>query len=409
MQARPRREIFGPIRPDMRRLFTLGFLLVFVLGNAAVRAAPHIPQSDSEVLERLPFRASAAEGRELRQLRKAAAEQPQSLERALALARRYFELAGAEGDPRYVGYAEAVIRPWSNAADPPVQSLIMRALLRQYRHEFDAALADLALAAERDPGNVEIWSWRSAILLVQADYAGARAACAKVAQLASVLLATACNAIIDTRTGKAAQAYADLSAALARRPDADPDLKLWIQTRLAEAAVQLGRYELAERHFKTGLGLGITDGYILAAYADFLLARGRPLEVVALLRNWERSDILLLRLALAEDAAKLASAPAHFAMLKDRFDASAVRGDKLHQQDEARFHLHLGDAREALRLAEENYRLQREPSDAQILLEAALAAKDPASAQPALDWLRTSGYEDPVYATLAQRLQAIRK
>jgi hypothetical protein len=50
--------------------------------------------------------------------------------------------------------------------------------------------------------------------------------------------------------------------------------------------------------------------------------------------------------------------------------------------------------------------LQREPRDARILMQAALAAKDPPAAQPALDWLRASGYEDPAYAGLAQQLQA---
>jgi len=407
-QSLPGPATYTSIRSAMYRLPTLIFLIFFGL-NGTAWPAPFTPASDDEVLERLPFKASATEGQELRQLRRALTEQPQNLERALALARRYFDLAGAEGDPRYVGYAEAAIRPWTSAADPPVGALVMHALVRQYRHEFDAALADLARAAERDPGNVEIWSWRSAILMVQADYTGARAACARVAPLASALLTAACTAIIDARTGKAANAYADLSAALTRRPDADAALKLWIQTRLAEAAVQLGRDQIAERHFKAGLALGVTDGYILAAYADFLLDQGRPLEAVSLLKNWERSDVLLLRLALAEDAAKLASAPAHFAMLKDRFEASALRGDKLHQQDEARLHLHQGDARGAVRLAAENYHLQREPSDALILLEAALAAKDVAAAQPALDWLRSSGYEDPAYAKLAQRLQELRK
>ena len=391
----------------MRRLLIPVFALVCALVPGAAQAAPYTPQSDDEVLERLPFKASAAEGKELRQLRRALAEQPQNLERALALARRYFDLASAEGDPRYVGYAEAAIRPWTAAAEPPADILILRALLRQYRHEFDAALSDLAQAAARDPANAEIWSWRSAILLVQADYAGARAACARLAPLASALLATSCNAIIDERSGKAEQAYAALSKALASRPDADPELKLWIETRLAETALQLGRDALAEGHFKAGLALGITDGYILGAYADYLLERKRAAEVVPLLRDWERSDILLLRLALAERAAGLPGAAAHVAMLKERFAASALRGDKLHQQEEARFHLYLlGDAPGALRLAAENYRLQREPRDARILMEAALAAQDHAAAQPALDWLRASGYQDPAYATLAQRLQA---
>ncbi len=390
----------------MRRLLIPVFVLVCALGTGAAPAAPHTPQSDNDVLERLPFKAAAAEGRELRQLRRALAEQPQNLERALALARRYFALAGAEGDPRYVGYAEAAIRPWSNTGEPPVEILVMRALLRQYRHEFDAALADLGRAAERDPGNAEVWSWRSAILLVQADYAGARSACDKLAQAANALLTTACTTAVDGLSGKSGQAYAELSRALTRRPDADSNLQLWIQTRLAEMALRQGRDELAERHFKAGLALGVTDGFILGAYADFLLDRGRPAEVATMLRDWERSDILLLRLTLAEQALKHPSASAHIAMLKQRFDASALRGDKLHQQEEARFHLYLqGDAPGALRLAEENYRLQREPRDARILLEAALAAKQPHAAQPALDWLRASGYEDAHFAKLAQQLK----
>jgi len=390
----------------MRRLLTLGFVLICGLVAGAAQAAPYTPKSDDQVLERLPFKASAAEGRELRQLRRALAEQPQNPVRALALARRYFDLASAEGDPRYVGYAEAAIRPWSQAAEPPADILLMRALLRQYRHDFDAALADLARAAERDPGNAEIWSWRSAILLVQADYAGARAACDKLAPVASALLATACTTAVDGLSGKSAQAYAELSKALARRPDADADLKLWVQTRLAEMALRQGKDDLAERHFKAGLALGVTDGFILAAYADLLLDHDRPAEVVPMLRDWERSDILLLRLALAEHAAKLPGAAAHIAMMKERFDASALRGDKLHQQEEARFHLYLqGDAPGALRLAAENYRLQREPRDARILMEAALAAGEHAAAQPALEWLGASGYEDPLYARLAQRLK----
>ena len=390
----------------MRRLLISVFVLICALGAGAAPAAPHTPQSDNEILERLPFKAAAAEGRELRQLRRALAEQPQNMERALALARRYFNLAGAEGDPRYVGYAEAAIRPWSKTGETPTEILVMHALLRQYRHEFDAALADLARAAERDPGNAEIWTWRSAILLVQADYAGARAACDKLAQVANALLTTACTTAVDGLTGKSGQAYAELSKALARRPEADSNLQLWIQTRLAEMALRQGRDELAERHFKAGLALGVTDGFILGAYADYLLDRGRPAEVVTMLRDWERSDILLLRLTLAEQVVKHPSASAHIAMLKQRFDASALRGDKLHQQEEARFHLYLqADAPGALRLAEENYRLQREPRDARILLEAALAAKQPHAAQRALDWLRASGYEDAHFAKLAQQLK----
>ena len=69
-------------------------------------------------------------------------------------------------------------------------------------------------------------------------------------------------------------------------------------------------------------------------------------------------------------------------------------------------HLYLlDDAPGALRLAAENYQLQREPRDARILMEAALVANEPAAAKPALAWMRRTGYEDPLYKKLAQRLE----
>ena len=150
------------------------------------------------------------------------------------------------------------------------------------------------------------------------------------------------------------------------------------------------------------------DQFLLAAYADFLLDRGRPGEVAALLKDWTRSDALLLRLALAEKALNAPGLSEHIQALQARFDAAALRGGALHQQEEARFHLYLlGQPSRALALARANWALQREPRDARILLEAALAANDPAAALPALDWLSRSNYEDPHLRRLAARLESI--
>jgi len=78
-------------------------------------------------------------------------------------------------------------------------------------------------------------------------------------------------------------------------------------------------------------------------------------------------------------------------------------GDTTHRAEEARFELRLRqDAKTAVTLARDNYAVQREPRDARILLEAAIAAQDSASAQPARDWLRTSGFEDARLRRLGQ-------
>ncbi|TAG34273.1 MAG: hypothetical protein EAZ34_06030, partial [Polaromonas sp.] len=63
-----------------------------------------------------------------------------------------------------------------------------------------------------------------------------------------------------------------------------------------------------------------------------------------------------------------------------------------------------GNAAKAVVLASENYAVQKEPRDADILMRAALAANQAKSAQPALDWLRTSRYEDPAISQLASQL-----
>lgn len=360
--------------------------------------APFIPVNDAMVLERLPFRANDQTARELRGLRDELSGNPRNLEQAVALARRYYQLALAEGDPRFIGYAQATLAPWWGLTTPPVPVLVLRATLRQYNHDFTNALADLAQATQREPRNGEAWALLAAIHMVQADYAVARKDCGNLQGLASNLIVLACAAAADNLTGQAEPAYNTLRQAYASNLAASPASaaeKLWVLTRLAEMADRLGRSGEADAYFKAALALNIADAYLLAVYAEFLLDENRHSEVVALLKGKERSDVLLVRLALAEKALALPQAQEHAAAIRARFAAARLRDDKLHIQDEARFYLYfLNDPREALRLAQENWQTQREPSDARMLLEAALAAKDVAAARPVLEWLALSRIED---------------
>ena len=381
------------------------FLAGLLCQGLPAQAAPRIPDSDSAVLERLPIRMNDPAGRALRALRDAVAANPRDRDAALKLARRYFDLASAEGDPRYIGYADAVIRPWSTQTDPPADIVLMRALLQQYRHEFGSAMADLDQVLSREPRNTEAMSWKMALHLVQADYEQARKACSALAANATRLASVACQAVIDSINGKSGAAYAELESTLARNPPQSEEFRQWVLTRLGEMALRAGNKALAERQFRAAIAVGLVDGFVLAAYADLLLDEKRPAEVLALLRDWTSSDILLLRLALAAHAAGAPEAKQHVQTLADRFAAAAQRGDRLHLQEEARFELSLRDNPvRALQLAQEDWQIQREPRDARFLMEAALAARNPAAAKPALEWMARTGYEDPLYRRLAAAL-----
>jgi hypothetical protein len=125
-----------------------------------------------------------------------------------------------------------------------------------------------------------------------------------------------------------------------------------------------------------------------------------------LLKDMTRSDLLLLRLALAAKALKAPPLAGWQGDLQARFDAARRRGDKLHQKEESRFELQLrGDPQRALALASENYTLQREPADARVLLEAALAARQPAAAAPVLQWMADSGIESAALRRIAAELK----
>lgn len=366
---------------------------------ACAHAAPYRPTSDAQVLERLPQRPGDRDARELSALRAAAAKSPTNPVVVAQLAQRYFDLAMARGDPRYVGYAEALVARFP--APLPASLLAVRGQLRQFGHDFDGALQDFASALALEPDLASAHAWRGAIFLVQAQYDRALAECMALDRLGRRSLHAGCLGLAQAYGGRLQEAQLTLQQAL--DGSSQPEQRLWLLTRLGEVAAWRAQPAQAERYYREALALGLDDGYLLAAWSDFLLDAGRPAEVIEWLSSWEASDPLLLRLAEAESALGRPEAARHLQVLEDRFAAARLRGDTTHRAEEARYRLRLrGDAEAALRLAVENYRLQREPRDARILLEAATAAGDAQAAAAVKDWLRTSGFEDPRLRQLAQ-------
>jgi hypothetical protein len=382
-------------------------VLALILASAmSAQATPFTPARDSDVVERLPL-ASDPSVRRVESLRKQLAARPGDAALRADIAQRYFDLAMAQGDPRFVGYASAAIAPLAANPGDNADYWLVRGLIQQFSHDFEGALASLVKASQLAPRSPAALSWRAAIFMVQARYPEALAECARLAPLAEPLLGAGCSAYARSMTGPLLPTFDALNDAVKAAPQAAPPLLLWQYTRLAEMAWRLQRPALAESFFQNALALGITDQFLLGAYADFLLAQQRPGEVLKLLAGWERSDILLLRLALAGRATGDARTSDWTAQLRDRFQAAAQRGDRLHEQEAARFALELErNAAKALELAARNYQVQKEPRDAEILMRAALAARQAKAAQAALDWLRTSGYQDPALHLLADELAA---
>lgn len=384
-------------------------VLLMLVPTLSQAGEPYTPQSDDQVLELIPAPLSG-ERRELRLAQQALAQRADALALALEVARRAIRLGRSEADPRYFGYAEAALSPWWSEPDAPNEVLLLRATLLQQRHDFSAALRDLDLLLQRDPAQTQARLTRAVIAQVQARYPQARADCAALI-VRDFFAGSVCMAGVQGLTGRG-EAALRLLDALLERADVPQDERVWSATLGAEISARLGQEDAGRRFASaqaTALRLGAPDPYLLVAQADELLDRGQARSVCQALQAFTRMDAALLRLAMAEKVLALPEAEAHIELLRQRFEAAMQRGDPVHRREQAMFELHLqAHPQAALRLAQQNWQVQREPADARILLQSALAAGQPQAAAEVLDWMQRSGIEDRRLQALAAQLASPR-
>jgi predicted Zn-dependent protease len=382
----------------MNVIRTLSWLIAtgwLILNTPSITSGePFLPQNDEQVLERLSVKAADPATREIRALRAILLRDPKNVNVAVSLATKLIEQSRSEGDPRFLGQAQAVLAPWLNHPTPPSSTLLLRAMIRQHAHEFDLALADLDAVLSLQPANAQAWLTRASIYQVQGRYEEARRACQPLFRLTGRHVPLTCLSDIASLNGQATMSREMLTTSL-ERPGISARERLWILTILAEMAARTGDVKASDKHFHDARGLGMKDHYLLGAYADFLLDQGRAQEVIMLLQRETRADGLLLRLTLAEQALHLPASKDHIAELTARFAAGRERGTRVHVREEARFTLALlHDSQTALTLAQTNWAIQKEPWDARLLLESALAVDSWNAARPVIDWLHTSHVED---------------
>ena len=388
----------------MQNRHLMAAILVVGLGCEQAPAEPFIPDDGAVVLERLPGDLGSTVAA-LRRLR--GSDSAGDLAAALAVSRGYFTEGQRSQDPRLMGYAQAALAPWWDVPDPPVDVLVMRAAIHQNRHRFAEAMGDLDRALDRDPRNPQAWVARATIELVQGRPESSMASCGALDRSGAAIPATICRAAVLARTGAAAAALPLLTLTLERSSQLPAPIELWAQNEVAEIARIAGDNATAERALRRALTIEPRDAFTLCGLADLLLDEDRAAEALALVEDEPAHDGKLLRATIAGRRLGLAWWRERAGTLGERFEAATRRGDALHLREEARYRLLLaGDPNGALQLAVANWREQREPWDARLLLESALAAGHPRAAGEVLDWLRATGLDDARLRPLLARLEA---
>ncbi|HEY5933949.1 MAG TPA: hypothetical protein VIU61_04925 [Kofleriaceae bacterium] len=357
--------------------------------NAAA-AATYVPTDGAQVIARVPVRDAG----ELA-ARRSLASSPERVELAVELARADIRRYRAESDPRYLGRAQATLARWWDLAEPPADVLLVRATIRQSLHDFTGARGDLDRLVALRPDDAQAHLTRAVVATVSGDYVRARESCAAAGRMLGMLVAASCDAPLDGIAGHADTAYARLSTTLAQSRRAARELRGWALTALAELAIMRGQTDAAALHLRAALALDADDTYARNLLADVLLATHHAAEVSSLLAGRESVDSHLVRLAIAEHQTRGARETATTRAMRERIEAAALRGDRVHLREEAMFALAVeSDAPRALKLARDNWNVQKELADARLLAETAVAANDPDAAAPVIAWARKTSVRD---------------
>ena len=381
----------------------IGLIALFSSGVSAAAAhpIPYIPDSPDVVLERVPSMTDPRV-RNFDVVRGRLDSDPHNMDLAVQLANAYIDYGRSTGDARYIGRGMAVVGPWLAINPTPIPVLLVRATVLQNRHLFQQSRAQLTALLERSPRNLQAWLTLATVEMVQADYAAANSSCVQVAQIGGDFMGMLCTAQLRSLTGHAQQAYTLLRLIEYPGPIAPPVIKSYVEGLLADTAARLGDNAAADRHYQAALQWTPGDNFLLADYADFLLDRHEPAAVKRLLVGYEASDTSFLRIVFAERALHDARAGRDAAEMQSRFAAMDLRGSRLYDREHAEFVLYAQqDPKQALRLAEQNWTVQRSPQDMRIFLEAALAAHEPQAARPVLAMLPQTHLQDPEIARLA--------
>ena len=363
--------------------------LSLALANATAWAATElVPRADDEVLETL----AAPTVRRLSPSAKPTA----AVDLALVMRQVHGEitLARQTGDTRYWGRAQALLLPWWDRADAAPDLAVMQATVQQGRHEFDAARRLLAAVVSRASGHAQAWLELAALSRLQADYPAALRACYAVQRAGVTSYAQACRLETLSLQGQHADAMKGLQALLDTSVDAAQ--RSWLLSLLAESQERAGRDAQALGTYRLSLAAQ-HDLYSAVAFSDLLLRTGKPESALRVLESLPLTDAVLLRQA---SAWRKLGDPRWSAIrdeLRTRTAELRRRGDNidLHGREAGLIALWLDDdPRQALRLAERNLQLQREPVDWWLALSSAQQSGDLTAWKRLQDQRQTTGLRD---------------
>ena len=389
----------GPRFPLLQYTSVIALALAIVVGSVLL-TKPTTPTIGTQLLDDTIVATLQTSGKgyppELQDMLRATRSNPTDLQAAKGAARALIAHGRNAGDSRLVGAATGVLQPFM--ATPDAETLYLVATARQYQHDFTGALSLLDQAIKLQPGDASALLTRATINIVLGKFDLASTDCKRIASLPRPELGFLCQSTALLLTKQAPAVYKRLKDIVARPGLLDPALRGWAVGLMGEIAKLQGDAAAAKAHFAMVIAddpLALRERLLLV---DLLLDEKAATEALTLLAPAPEVDGVLIRRVLgAQILGDQSMAEQAKAELARRFRLNLDLGLTAHAREEARYYLQIaGDPALALKRAIVNWALQHEFEDAQLLIDAAVAANDPKAASPVLLWMQDQSVSVPI-------------
>ena len=392
-------------------------LLGLWVAVSPVPAQERFKPAESAVVLTASVHAASGRPNALRALDQTWRAQPQQLPTALAYARAVFVLGLSEGDLRWYGSAKAALTPWWTAADLPAEAYFLRGLVKQGFHDFQEGLKDINRAIALEPARAEFWSWRFALHLLLADMAGAQKDIDEMGRLFGQEEAQVYRAVLLYRTGQPLPAVDMLSRAFRSANYQDASSQDWLGFHLGEAHRVAGQPARALAVWGQRLQASPRSHLIRLSLADLHNQQGqyRQAQTIAMAASGKApnnstttlTDALLMQAVLASRGLKDPDESRLASQLEARLQSQALRQEALIERPKLIYQIAYGrDLKAGLALSVDNWQLQKEPPDAVLFVQAALALGQARAAEPVVNWAEATGYTDPQLTPMLAQLKS---
>ena len=378
---------------------------VVLVSGSAFAQQRFLPEASTVVLPSSVHTLMGKSG-SLRTLDKAWRANPEDLQIALAYARQVFNLGSSEGDLRWYGSAKAALKPWWQANDLPADGFFLRGLVKQGFHEFDGGLRDINQAIALDPNHAEYWSWRFSLHLMQANMDAAKQDVHEMQKLFGSEEANIYQAVLLYRTGQPLPALKLLDESIRSASYQDAASQIWIGFHLGEAHRVANQPDKSLTLWRRLLQAYPQSHLLRLSLADLLNQKKKYKEAKAVatansLTSSNLTDALLMQALIASRGLNATDEPSLASQMAARLQTQSLRQELLIERPRLIYQIAYGnDLASGLALSIDNWRLQKEPSDAVLFLQAALALNQANAAEPVVRWVASTKYSDPQLSPL---------